>query len=81
MLALGLDSWFLNICKVALKFQRAFKADEVDHRFRVDGGKPPGIRLKGNARRCRILLNHTSSTILDLRLFSQVEVCIDPRAA
>lgn len=43
-------------------------------RFRVDGGKPPGIRLIGNSRRCRILLSHPTSTILDLRLYSQVEV-------
>ncbi|CAG8232259.1 unnamed protein product [Penicillium salamii] len=46
----------------------------LEHIFRVDGGKPPGIRLKGNSRRCRVLLSHPSSTILDLRLFSQVEV-------
>jgi len=44
--------------------------------FRVDGGKPPGIRLVGNSRRCRILLSHPSSTVLDLRLFSQVEVSL-----
>lgn len=44
------------------------------YRFRVDGGKPPGIRMTGNARRCRMLLRHPSSTVLDLRLFSQVEV-------
>lgn len=43
-------------------------------RFHVDGGKPPGIRMTGNAHRCRILLRHHTSTILDLRLFSQVEV-------
>ncbi|GES60726.1 MFS transporter [Aspergillus terreus] len=42
--------------------------------FRVDGGKPPGIRMTGNARRCRLLLHHPSSTVLDLRLFSQVEL-------
>ena len=28
----------------------------VEVRFRVDGGKPPGIRLIGNPRRSRILL-------------------------
>ncbi|KAJ5374382.1 transcriptional regulator family: Fungal Specific TF [Penicillium concentricum] len=48
----------------------------LEHIFRVDGGKPPGIRLKGNPRRCRVLLRHASSTILDLRLFSQVELNI-----
>ncbi|KAJ5367728.1 hypothetical protein N7541_001669 [Penicillium brevicompactum] len=48
----------------------------LEHIFRVDGGKPPGIRLKGNSRRCRVLLGHPSSTILDLRLFSQVELNI-----
>ncbi|KAI9934195.1 hypothetical protein MW887_005269 [Aspergillus wentii] len=48
----------------------------LEHIFRVDGGKPPGIRLTGNARRCRILLSHPSSTVLDLRLFSQVELNI-----
>ncbi|RHZ61917.1 MFS transporter [Aspergillus thermomutatus] len=46
----------------------------LEHIFRVDGGKPPGIRLLGNARRCRTLLKHPSSTVLDLRLFSQVEL-------
>ncbi|KAJ5503715.1 transcriptional regulator family: Fungal Specific TF [Penicillium fimorum] len=48
----------------------------LEHIFRVDGGKPPGIRLKGNPRRCRVLLRHPSSTVLDLRLFSQVELNI-----
>ncbi|KAJ5679073.1 transcriptional regulator family: Fungal Specific TF [Penicillium macrosclerotiorum] len=48
----------------------------LEHIFRVDGGKPPGIRLIGNSRRCRILLSNPSSTILDLRLFSQVELNI-----
>lgn len=50
-------------------------ANDVNYSFRVDAGKPPGIRLVGNSRRCRILLSNPSSTILDLRLFSQVEVC------
>ncbi|KAJ5760588.1 transcriptional regulator family: Fungal Specific TF [Penicillium odoratum] len=45
----------------------------LEHIFRVDGGKPPGIRLLGNSRRSRILLSHPSTTVLDLRLFSQVE--------
>ncbi|KAJ5477112.1 hypothetical protein N7539_007256 [Penicillium diatomitis] len=48
----------------------------LEHIFRVDAGKPPGIRFLGNARRCRILLSHPASTILDLRLFSQVELNI-----
>ncbi|KAJ5911406.1 transcriptional regulator family: Fungal Specific TF [Penicillium subrubescens] len=48
----------------------------LEHIFRVDAGKPPGIRLVGNSRRCRILLSNPSSTILDLRLFSQVELNI-----
>ncbi|CDM31528.1 transcriptional regulator family: Fungal Specific TF [Penicillium roqueforti] len=48
----------------------------LEHIFRLDGGKPPGIRLKGNSRRCRVLLSHPWSTILDLRLFSQVELNI-----
>ncbi|KAI2788664.1 hypothetical protein POX_e06685 [Penicillium oxalicum] len=48
----------------------------LEHIFRVDAGKPPGICLLGNPRRCRILLSHPSSTILDLRLFSQVELNI-----
>ncbi|RAH82100.1 C6 zinc finger domain protein [Aspergillus japonicus CBS 114.51] len=46
----------------------------LDHIFHVDGGKPPGIRMMGNAQRCRILLHHPSSTVLDMRLFSQVEL-------
>ncbi|OJJ70686.1 hypothetical protein ASPBRDRAFT_197378 [Aspergillus brasiliensis CBS 101740] len=48
----------------------------LDHIFHVDGGKPPGIRVTGNAHRCRILLRHPTSTVLDLRLFSQVELNI-----
>ncbi|EHA19155.1 hypothetical protein ASPNIDRAFT_187778 [Aspergillus niger ATCC 1015] len=48
----------------------------LDHIFHVDGGKPPGIRVTGNAHRCRILLRHRTSTVLDLRLFSQVELNI-----
>ncbi|KAJ5085403.1 transcriptional regulator family: Fungal Specific TF [Penicillium argentinense] len=48
----------------------------LEHIFRVDGGKPPGIKLIGNSRRCRILLSHPTSTVLDLRLFSQVELNI-----
>ncbi|KAJ5947173.1 hypothetical protein N7466_000188 [Penicillium verhagenii] len=48
----------------------------LEHIFRVDGGKPPGIRLVGNSRRSRILLSHPSATVLDLRLFSQVELNI-----
>ncbi|KAL4981742.1 hypothetical protein BDW68DRAFT_196104 [Aspergillus falconensis] len=46
----------------------------LEHIFSLDGGKPPGIRMMGNARRCRKLLHQPSSTVLDLRLFSQVEV-------
>ncbi|KAL4745210.1 hypothetical protein BDW72DRAFT_211648 [Aspergillus terricola var. indicus] len=46
----------------------------LEHIFSLDGGKPPGIRMTGNARRCRKLLHQPSSTVLDLRLFSQVEV-------
>ncbi|CEL09281.1 Putative C6 zinc finger domain protein [Aspergillus calidoustus] len=46
----------------------------LEHIFSLDGGKPPGIRMTGNSRRCRKLLDHPSSTVLDLRLFSQVEL-------
>ncbi|KAL4922603.1 hypothetical protein BDW62DRAFT_207314 [Aspergillus aurantiobrunneus] len=46
----------------------------LEHIFSLDGGKPPGIRMTGNSRRCRKLLGQPSSTVLDLRLFSQVEV-------
>ncbi|KAL2840605.1 hypothetical protein BJX68DRAFT_258430 [Aspergillus pseudodeflectus] len=46
----------------------------LEHIFSLDGGKPPGIRMTGNSRWCRKLLDHPSSTVLDLRLFSQVEV-------
>ncbi|OJJ03966.1 hypothetical protein ASPVEDRAFT_54239 [Aspergillus versicolor CBS 583.65] len=46
----------------------------LEHIFSLDGGKPPGIRMTGNARRCRKLLHQPSSTVLDLRLLSQVEV-------
>ncbi|OJJ89626.1 putative C6 transcription factor [Aspergillus glaucus CBS 516.65] len=48
----------------------------LEHIFRVDGGKPPGIRFGGSARRCRVLLGRPSSTVLDLRLFAQVELNI-----
>ncbi|KAL2822407.1 C6 zinc finger domain protein [Aspergillus granulosus] len=46
----------------------------LEHIFSLDGGKPPGIRMTGNSRRCRKLLDQPSSTVLDLRLFSQVEL-------
>ncbi|KAL3443212.1 hypothetical protein BJX65DRAFT_285618 [Aspergillus insuetus] len=46
----------------------------LEHIFSLDGGKPPGIRMTGNSRRCRKLLDHPSSIVLDLRLFSQVEL-------
>ncbi|KAI9373384.1 hypothetical protein BJX61DRAFT_533152 [Aspergillus egyptiacus] len=46
----------------------------LEHIFSLDGGKPPGIRMTGNPRRCRKLLHHPSATVLDLRLFSQVEL-------
>ncbi|PTU23658.1 hypothetical protein P175DRAFT_0468353 [Aspergillus ochraceoroseus IBT 24754] len=46
----------------------------LEHIFSVDGGKPPGIQMTGNARHCRKLLTHPSATVLDLRLFSQVEL-------
>ncbi|KAJ5215102.1 hypothetical protein N7468_010781 [Penicillium chermesinum] len=48
----------------------------LEHIFRVDAGKPPGIHLVGNPRRCRSLLGHSSTTVLDLRLLSQVELNI-----
>ncbi|KAL3478480.1 hypothetical protein BJX99DRAFT_256377 [Aspergillus californicus] len=46
----------------------------LEHIFSLDGGKPPGIRMAGNPRRCRKLLHQPASTVLDLRLFSQVEL-------
>ncbi|KAL3415076.1 major facilitator superfamily domain-containing protein [Aspergillus fumigatus] len=60
-------------CSLMRKSRTWFGLLVLEHIFRVDGGKPPGIRLLGNSRRCRILLKHPSSTVLDLRLFSQVE--------
>ncbi|KAL4810617.1 hypothetical protein BDV18DRAFT_155230 [Aspergillus unguis] len=46
----------------------------LEHIFSIDGGKPPGIRMTGNPRRCRKLLHQPFSTVLDLRLLSQVEL-------
>ncbi|KEF53172.1 uncharacterized protein A1O9_10620 [Exophiala aquamarina CBS 119918] len=40
----------------------------------VDAGNLRGFRFKGDARRCRVLLDKPFSTILDLRLLSQVEL-------
>jgi hypothetical protein len=40
----------------------------------VDAGNLRGFRFKGEARRCRVLLDKPFSTILDLRLLSQVEL-------
>ncbi|KAH2016483.1 hypothetical protein KXV97_002868 [Aspergillus fumigatus] len=61
-------------CSLMRKSRTWFGLLVLEHIFRVDGGKPPGIRLLGSSRRCRILLKHPSSTVLDLRLFSQVEL-------
>ncbi|KAL2004761.1 hypothetical protein VTN00DRAFT_3289 [Thermoascus crustaceus] len=46
----------------------------LEHIFHLDAGKPAGIRFTGDTRRCRVLLNHSFSTTLDLRLLSQVEL-------
>lgn len=40
----------------------------------VDAGNLRGFRFKGEVRRCRVLLDKPFSTILDLRLLSQVEL-------
>ncbi|KAL2413692.1 hypothetical protein ABEF95_010566 [Exophiala dermatitidis] len=42
--------------------------------LRVDAGTLRSFRVKGDARRCRILLDKSFSTVLDLRLLSQVEL-------
>ncbi|GAB7362897.1 hypothetical protein MBLNU230_g3199t1 [Neophaeotheca triangularis] len=46
----------------------------LDAIFSLDGGKPSSISLQSPARRVRSLLTHKKRTILDLRLFSQVEL-------
>ncbi|KAH7127974.1 hypothetical protein B0J13DRAFT_142879 [Dactylonectria estremocensis] len=40
----------------------------------VDAGNLPSFEFRGNVRRCRILLDSQLSTVLDLSLFSQVEL-------
>ncbi|KAK2755732.1 hypothetical protein FQN54_005882 [Arachnomyces sp. PD_36] len=46
----------------------------LEHIFRVDAAKLPGIRSRGDIRRSRLLLNGPYSTTLDLRLLAQVEL-------
>lgn len=43
-------------------------------RMSLDCGKKPGVIAIDGMRRCRVLLGHSSTIPLDLRLLSQVEV-------
>ncbi|KAK5280682.1 hypothetical protein LTR40_005985 [Exophiala xenobiotica] len=51
-----------------------FQLMVLEQILRVDAGNLRAFQLRGKARRCRILLNQPFSTILDLRLLSQVEL-------
>ncbi|OJJ47532.1 hypothetical protein ASPZODRAFT_63086 [Penicilliopsis zonata CBS 506.65] len=74
-LALREEGGFFDVEQLLMRKSRTwFGLVVLEHILRVDGGKPPGIRLLGHARRCRLLLGHPSSTVLDLRLLSQVEL-------
>ena len=42
----------------------------------IDCGKKPGVSAMDGVRRCRVLINHRAHLSLDLRLLSQVEVCL-----
>ncbi|ETN41529.1 uncharacterized protein HMPREF1541_03465 [Cyphellophora europaea CBS 101466] len=46
----------------------------LENMLQVDAGKLPSFASKGSARRCRVLLQQTETTLLDLRLLSQVEL-------
>ncbi|KAL2395121.1 hypothetical protein ABEF93_000382 [Exophiala dermatitidis] len=51
-----------------------FQLIVLEQILRVDAGTLRSFRVKGDARRCRILLDKSFSTVLDLRLLSQVEL-------
>ncbi|KAK6387184.1 hypothetical protein LTS17_000450 [Exophiala oligosperma] len=51
-----------------------FQLMVLEQILRVDAGNLRAFQLRGKARRCRVLLNQPFSTILDLRLLSQVEL-------
>ncbi|KIW18932.1 hypothetical protein PV08_03221 [Exophiala spinifera] len=51
-----------------------FQLMVLEQILRVDAGNIRAFQLRGKARRCRILLNQPFSTVLDLRLLSQVEL-------
>lgn len=51
-----------------------FQLMVLEQILRVDAGNLRAFQLRGKARRCRILLNQPFSTVLDLRLLSQVEL-------
>ncbi|ORY10193.1 hypothetical protein BCR34DRAFT_588795 [Clohesyomyces aquaticus] len=42
--------------------------------FSLDGGKQPGIEVETSSRRIRALANHPERTLVDMRLYSQVEL-------
>ncbi|KAK4942596.1 hypothetical protein LTR10_017725 [Elasticomyces elasticus] len=51
-----------------------FQLMVLEQILRVDAGDLRSFQLRGEARRCRILLDRSYSTVLDLRLLSQVEL-------
>lgn len=51
-----------------------FQLIVLEQILQIDAGTLRSFRVKGDARRCRILLDKPFSTILDLRLLSQVEL-------
>lgn len=51
-----------------------FQLMVLEQILRVDAGDLRSFQLRGEARRCRILLDRPYSTVLDLRLLSQVEL-------
>ncbi|OAP65137.1 hypothetical protein AYL99_01109 [Fonsecaea erecta] len=51
-----------------------FQLMVLEQILRVDAGNLRSFHSRGDARRCRILLNKPFTTVLDLRLLSQVEL-------
>ncbi|KIX07418.1 uncharacterized protein Z518_02071 [Rhinocladiella mackenziei CBS 650.93] len=51
-----------------------FQLMVLEQILRVDAGNLRSFQLRGDARRCRILIDKPFSTVLDLRLLSQVEL-------
>jgi hypothetical protein len=69
-----LGDFHLTEAQLMRRARAWFQLMILEQILRVDAGNLRAFQLRGKARRCRILLNQSFSTILDLRLLSQVEL-------